>query len=118
MKRILNKAQRERFNRLREAESQGTLSLAEQEELAKLFQIIEDAEAAYLKPAMDAREQEHQRMQAQIVKMRDLMQRREMLVNRLQQVLKETREEWETIDREMNSLEMADPKVSLVGAIR
>ena len=115
---MLNEIQRKRMAQLRDAETQGTLTDAEQAELSELFQIIYDAEAVYLKPAIAAMEQKRKQLEAENARMRSLMQRRKDLLSRLQQVLEETRAEWEALDTETKSLAGADAMPVVTGAIR
>ncbi len=79
---MLNTTQREHLNRLREAEMQRTLTATEQAELAALFQIIIDAEAAYLQPAIDAMKQKRKQMEAELAEAQSFLQHSEAALSR------------------------------------
>jgi hypothetical protein len=78
---------RKRFNELREPGRQ--LNAAEQAEVAALVKEIEDAEAAYLKPATERLRQENARLAKRNLELAELVKRKETLVERLENILAE-----------------------------
>ena len=90
---IFTQEQRARFRQLRRTEDEGTLTPDEGAELAALMQHIEDAEAAYLRPATERMRAERIAAEEQNRSLEDLLLRGEALVARLQAVLAELEEE-------------------------
>ncbi len=68
---------RERFQTLRQRELDDTLTEAEQAELSQMIQEIEDAEAAYLRPATERLRCERERIEEQNRELQGLVQREE-----------------------------------------
>jgi hypothetical protein len=93
-----------RFQELRNQEQERSLSAAEQAELSGLARELEDAEAAYLKPARRQVEREREAIEAQNRALDALARRKEILVRRLHDFLVETQAERQAIERELTTL--------------
>jgi hypothetical protein len=68
-----SEAKQARFNALRAAERQGTLTEAERVELTALTQALDAQEAAYLTPATARVQQEHEALAAQNRQLEELL---------------------------------------------
>jgi hypothetical protein len=90
-----------RFDALRAGEEAGTLTRREQKELAGMIEEIERAEAAYLEPSARREEAECQRLEVQNAALSALLQRRQALAGRLEQVLVEATAEEKEIEEEL-----------------
>jgi len=89
---IFTPEQRARFRQLRKAQDAGAaLSPDEQAELAALFQHIEDAEAAYLRPATERIRAERLALEEQKRNLELLVRRGETLVAHLEVMLADLR---------------------------
>jgi hypothetical protein len=93
---------RQRLQELRQPDRQ--LNAAEQTELATLVQELEAAEAAYLKTATERLRQENERTEKQNRDLERLIQRKEALAQRLNNVLAEARVERRAIENELASV--------------
>lgn len=93
--------QRAQFERLRQKEESGSLNPAEQKQLAAMIKEIEDAEAVSLEPALKRLENEGARVEQQNAALQELIQRKKVLVRRLEQVLGETLREENAIQEEL-----------------
>jgi hypothetical protein len=113
---MLDESKRGRFRELRRREDDRTLTPEEQEELSLLIQEIENAEAAYLRPATERLDRELKQMEARIQALEALARRKEALVARLKAVLDEVQAERLTIDEELASI--ADERSSARAALR
>src|ERR1700737_3541824 len=91
---------RERFRELRQREDKGTLTPEEQAELSRLIQQIEDAEAAYLRPATERLRREREAIETQNRALQALLTREEAFVARLETVLATLKAEREAINEE------------------
>jgi signal-transduction protein with cAMP-binding, CBS, and nucleotidyltransferase domain len=81
---MLEEQKSRRFQELRQRQQQGSLSEAEQAELAILVKELETAEAAYLRPAILRLRQERKSLEYQNRSLEALVRRKEDLVRRLQ----------------------------------
>jgi hypothetical protein len=99
-----------RFNALRASEEAGTLTPREQEELAGMIEEIDRAEAASLQSSAEQEEAECLRLEAQNAALSTLLQRRQALARKLEQVLVEAKSEEESIKEELARI-LAGPKV-------
>lgn len=93
--------QRERFQQLREKESQGLLTPIEQAELASLIQALHSAETSYLAPATRRLREEREVMENQNSSLQTLVRRKESLVRRLRDFLEDARAERNAIEGEL-----------------
>jgi vacuolar-type H+-ATPase subunit I/STV1 len=90
---------RKRFNEHREPGRQ--LDAAEQAEVAALVKEVEDMEAVYLKPATERLRRENERRAKRNREMAELIQRKEALVGRLENILAEAQAEERAIETEL-----------------
>ena len=93
---------RRRFEELREPGRQ--LTAGEQAELAVLVNELEDAEAAYLKPATERLRRENDCVAKRNLELAQLSKRKEALVERLEHVLAEAQAEELAIETELASV--------------
>jgi hypothetical protein len=98
---MLTEAQRQRFRALQQKEDLGTLSPAEQAELQAFVRLVEDAEAASLRPATDSLRQERLRLEKQNEALQTLVRRKERLARRLERVLALSGSEREQINAQV-----------------
>ena len=101
---MLTEAQRQRFRALQQGEEDGTLSVAEQAELQAFVQLIEDKEAAYLRPATERIRQERLRVEEQNQALQALIRRKERLARRLERVLALSSSEREKINAQVAAI--------------
>jgi len=114
---IFTPEQRARFRQLRNAQDAGTaLTPDEQAELAALFQHIEDAEAAYLRPANERLRREVAEKEERSRALEMLLRRKQALVERLEIVLAELETERRAIDEEARRLLGEPAAPATVGA--
>jgi hypothetical protein len=92
---------RERFRELRRREDKGALTPEEQTELSRLIQEIEDAEAAYLRPATECLRREREAIEAQNSALQALLDREEALVAHLETVVASLQAERKAINEEL-----------------
>jgi chromosome segregation ATPase len=92
---------RRQFEQLREKEGNGTLSAAERARLTAMIEEIEIAEAAYLGPAIQRLEGECAQVEAQNAALQGLIQRKQEMIRRLEQILAETKAEEDAIQEEL-----------------
>src|SRR5712692_4239117 len=90
-----------RFDALRALEEAGTLTRREQRELAGMIEEIDRAEAASLQPSVEREEAECLRLEAQNAALAALLERRQALAGKLEQVLAEAKAEDDTIEEEL-----------------
>src|SRR5687767_5050200 len=90
-----------RFDALREREEARTLTQREQKELAGMIEELERTEAAYLQPSVEREEAECRRLEAQNAALSTLLQRRQALAHKLEQILEEATAEDEAIKEEL-----------------
>ena len=90
---------RRRFEDLREPGRQ--LNAAEQADLAALVKELEDAEAAYLKPATERLRRENDLLAKRNLDLAELNKRKQALVERLENVLGEAQAEERAIETEL-----------------
>ena len=95
---------RARFEALRQKEEEGTLTEAEQVELAQMIEEIEEIEAAYLRPATERLRAERAQVQAQTAALQRLVRRKEALARRLEQTLAKAKAERQAIEEEQNRI--------------
>ncbi len=88
---MFTEPQRQRFRALQQREDEETLTASEQVELQAFAQQIEAEEAVYLRPANERIRQERLQLAAQTAALKLLLQQREHLARRLEQVLALTR---------------------------
>src|ERR1043166_9474917 len=93
---------RARYEVLRHREDEGTLTTAEQVELAQMLSEIEHAEAAYLAPASERLREERARLAAKNAKLQDLIRRKEALLGRTKDILAELRAERKGLAEELD----------------
>ncbi len=93
---------RTRFEALREPGRQ--LTPVEQAELAVLVKELENAEAAYLKPATERLRRENDCVEKRHLELAQLRKRKEALVERLEHVLAEAQAEERAIETELASV--------------
>jgi hypothetical protein len=98
---VWEEAQRQRFQHLRQRDSLGLLTQAEQAELAALGQERERNEAAYLSPATQRLRAERQTLQTQNSRLEALVRRKEALAQRLRDFLADARAEQNAIEGEL-----------------
>ncbi len=91
---------RARFQELRTASRQGSLSGAERAELDSLTQELEAEEAAYLRPAASRLEEEARLLEEHTARMREILRREKGLAARLERVLSAAQEEQESLRAE------------------
>jgi len=101
-----NDQKRQRFRELRLG---GQLNEFEQVELAALVKELEDEEAAYLKPSAERLRRENELTERQNTELDKLIKRKEALVQRLKNVLAETRAEQRAIANELANVLAAAP---------
>lgn len=92
---------RQRFQQLRERESLGQLTQAEQAELASLGQELERTESAYLSSATRRVREEREAVENQNSSLQTLVHRKESLVRRLRDFLEDVQAERNAIDGEL-----------------
>ena len=97
---MLEETKRQRFQYLRERESEQFLSDVEREELSLLIQEIEITEAAYLNPATQRLRKDRENIASQNRALESVVLRKELLVKRLQTVLDESQAERKAIQQE------------------
>lgn len=97
---FLNETECRRMDELRGREMAGSLMPQEEEELAGLIDRVERAEAAYLVPATQRILDEAQRLSKDNKALRDLIRRKERLVQRLERLLAQANAESDAIDSE------------------
>jgi hypothetical protein len=97
---------RKRFEELREPGRQ--MDAAEQVELAALVKELEDAEAAYLRPATERLRLENDRRAQRNLELAELIKRKEALVERLESVLAEAQAEERAIENELASVAVGE----------
>jgi hypothetical protein len=97
-----NVAKRARFEELRQREEAGTLTGAEQAELAAMFEQIESADAAALRPATERLPAERAQLQEQTAALQRLVRRKEALARRLEQTIAQAKAERRAIQEEQN----------------
>jgi D-aminopeptidase len=90
-----------RFDALRALEEAGTLTRREQKELAGMIEEIDRAEAASLQPSVEREEAECLRLEAQNADLAALLERRQALAGKLEQVLAEAKAEDDAIEEEL-----------------
>jgi len=95
---------RARFESLRQREEEGTLTEAEQAELAQMIEEVERAEAAYLRPATERLRADRAEFTRQNGALQGVLQRKEALVRRLEQTLAEARTERDALEEEVNRI--------------
>jgi hypothetical protein len=95
---------RSRFAYLREKEEDQSLNAAEQAELTAMMEEIESAELAYLGPAMQRLEAECAQVETQNAALQDLIQRKQALIQRLEQILAEANAEEDAIQKELGRI--------------
>src|SRR5947207_2187923 len=93
--------QQARFDALRARKEAGTLTRREQKELAGMIEEIDRAEAASLQPSVEREEAECLRLEAQNAALATLLERRQALTGKLEQVLAEAKAEEEAIEEEL-----------------
>jgi hypothetical protein len=93
--------QRTRFQQLRERQSEGTLTVVEQEELEALTRQLEAAEGRYLAGATQRIRAQREVLETQNQSLELLVQRKERLVKRLGDVLADAQSEREAIESEL-----------------
>lgn len=101
---MLTDSQRQRFRALQNAEDNGTLSVSDQAELQAFVQLIEDKEAAYLRPATERIRQERLRLQEQNQELQILLRRKERLERRLERMLALSAAEREKINAQVAAI--------------
>ena len=106
---MLTELQRERFRALQQKEDNDTLSGAEQEELQGFVQLIEDAEAVYLRPATERIRQESLRLEEQNRALQALVRREERLARRLERFLALSASERARINAQVRAILNANP---------
>ena len=99
-----NDEQKQRFQALRTRDRQKELTDAEQAELARMIQELEDEEAAYLRPANQRLEQRNTQMAAQNAALKILVEKEEQLNRYLQEVLQKVSSERQALDAELASI--------------
>ncbi len=99
-----NDEQKQRFQMLRTRDRQQALTSAEQAELARMIQELEDEEAAYLRPATQRLEQRNTQMAAQNAALKTLVEKEERLNRYLQKVLKKVDRERQALAAELASI--------------
>ena len=92
---------RQRFQRLRQQETDGTLTVNGRGELDSLVAELVAWENAALAPAMERLEQEHDRFQQQNRQQEVVVRRKQALVRRLREFLAEVRAEQQAIAAEL-----------------
>src|SRR5437870_3611469 len=97
-------AKRAKFESLRQREEEGTLTEAEQAELAQMIEEVERAEAAYLRPATERLRADRAEVTRQSGALQGVLQRKEALVRRLEQTLAEARAERDALEEEVNRI--------------
>lgn len=95
---------RSRFEALRQREEEGVLTRAEQAELQRMIEEIEGAEAAYLGPATQRLRAERAQLASQTAALQELIDRKEALVRRLEQVVTEVKAERRAINEELERI--------------
>jgi hypothetical protein len=108
---------RARFQELRRRELAGMLTAADQAELARLAQELEDAEAAYLGPATERLRMERERLETQNRVLQSLVERKQALCDRLRVVLAEAATERHGIETELAHV-LGEPSVVEAGHSR
>jgi hypothetical protein len=103
---------RRRFQLLRRREQEGTITGAEREELGELVHDIEAAEAVLLQPVTERLGEERRAVEAQNSALQALVDRRERLAARLDQVLQEARSERRAIEQELAQILSGDGTAS------
>ena len=98
---MLDEQQRERFERLSERKQNGTLTPAEQVELQRMIQEVEDAEAAYLSPAIERTRSERLRVEEQNRALKQLVRRQERFARRLERFLADSQAERQALQAEL-----------------
>jgi uncharacterized protein YigA (DUF484 family) len=81
---MLDETKRQRFQYLRDREDEECLTEDERTELAGLIEEIEQAEAAYLKPATERTRKENDEAESRLRALEDLARRKEELVERME----------------------------------
>ncbi|MCI0683381.1 MAG: hypothetical protein L0Y71_14855 [Gemmataceae bacterium] len=94
-----NDQKRQRFEEMRQPSRQ--LDAVEQAELASLLQELETAESAYLQPATERLRLRNELTETQNRELERLIQRKEALALRVNQVLTEARIERQAIDNDV-----------------
>lgn len=92
-----------RFQELRQRQAEGTLTLGEQAELAKLTDKLEATEAAYLGAAIHRLDTERRAIERQNARLEAVASRKEALVLRLRDFLAEARQERSAIENELSA---------------
>ncbi|MDA1141741.1 MAG: hypothetical protein O3B01_24520 [Planctomycetota bacterium] len=80
---MLDKTKRQRFQYLREREEKECLAEDERKDLAGLIEEIEQAEAAYLEPAIGRMRKENEKAESRLRALEDLARRKEELLKRM-----------------------------------
>lgn len=99
---MLTEFERERFHVLQQREDDGSLLPSEREELRAFVQQIEDAEAAYLRPATERIRLQRLRSEDQNRALEALIRRKARLAQRLERVLEFSEAERNRINSEVN----------------
>src|SRR2546423_5716096 len=86
-----------RFQALRTANRQGSLSEADRAELAGLIRELEDEEAAYLRPASQRLEEEARQLEAHTAPLREILKREKRLAARLERELSAAQKEQDSL---------------------
>ena len=93
-----------RFQELRDRQDAGGLTPVEQAELADLTKSLEDAEAAYLAPAIQRLDRQRREIESKDVKLDALASRKEALALRLRNFLTEAEKERTAIENELSTV--------------
>jgi hypothetical protein len=93
-----DKTKRQRFSLLRERERQGALTPEEQTELRGLYRHLEEMEASYLRPGMERKRHETEKLRAINEALHDVIRRKEEHLSRMQATLAQFRTEREALN--------------------
>jgi hypothetical protein len=94
----------ERFQQLRSKQRHGSLEEAEQSELTQMIVELETEEERLLQPAIERINSDNLRIEAQNQALKDLVQREERLVARLENFLADIQAEKQAISRELTHI--------------
>jgi ABC-type phosphate transport system auxiliary subunit len=95
---------RQRFHMLRERERQSALTTEEQEELYGLYGDLEEMEASALRPAIERKRHETEKLQAINEALRDVIRRKEAHLARMSATFAQLRAEREALNAELERL--------------
>jgi hypothetical protein len=99
-----NDEQKQRFQALRTRERKNELTGAEQAELARMIDELEEEEAAYLRPATQRLEQRNLQIAAQNTALKTLVEKEKRRNRYLQRVLKKVDSERQAFSAELASI--------------